>query len=135
VNAKLEARFEAAKELLNSLGIDATEKNLFHGTAATNIQPILQVRVPFLKHNLMLTIRLHTRMGFSFPESLEGSEKSMVRRVVSEYTLQRAPRPRWGIHSALHGCLCVAVRSYPTYPQRSLHPAVITGRSTNLGEY
>jgi hypothetical protein len=42
VNAKLEARFEAAKALLNSLGIDATEKNLFHGTAEANIQPILQ---------------------------------------------------------------------------------------------
>ncbi|KAJ7715434.1 hypothetical protein B0H14DRAFT_2303262, partial [Mycena olivaceomarginata] len=42
VNAKLEARFEAAKELLNSLGIDTTERNLFHGTAAANIQPILE---------------------------------------------------------------------------------------------
>ncbi|KAJ6530325.1 hypothetical protein B0H19DRAFT_1192840 [Mycena capillaripes] len=42
VNAKLEARFEAAKEVLNSFGIDTTEKNLFHGTAVTNIQPILQ---------------------------------------------------------------------------------------------
>ncbi|KAJ7842816.1 hypothetical protein B0H14DRAFT_3868759 [Mycena olivaceomarginata] len=42
VNANLEARFEAAKALLNSLGIDATEKNLFHGTAEANIQPILQ---------------------------------------------------------------------------------------------
>ncbi|KAJ7457364.1 hypothetical protein FB451DRAFT_1274699 [Mycena latifolia] len=42
VNAKLEARFEAAKEVLDSFGIDTTEKNLFHGTAATNIQPILK---------------------------------------------------------------------------------------------
>ncbi|KAJ6456640.1 hypothetical protein C8R47DRAFT_1165253 [Mycena vitilis] len=42
VNTKLEARFEAAKEALISLNIDATEKNLFHGTAETNIQPILQ---------------------------------------------------------------------------------------------
>ncbi|KAJ7450052.1 hypothetical protein B0H11DRAFT_2078265 [Mycena galericulata] len=42
VNAKLEARFEAAKEILNSRGIDTTEKNLFHGTAVANIQPILQ---------------------------------------------------------------------------------------------
>ncbi|KAJ6525020.1 hypothetical protein DFH09DRAFT_936959 [Mycena vulgaris] len=42
VNAKLEARFEAAKEVLNSFGIDTTEKNLFHGTAAANIQPILK---------------------------------------------------------------------------------------------
>ncbi|KAJ7888541.1 hypothetical protein B0H14DRAFT_3127184 [Mycena olivaceomarginata] len=42
VNANLEARFEAAKALLNSLGIDTTEKNLFHGTAEANIQPILQ---------------------------------------------------------------------------------------------
>ncbi|KAF7333477.1 ADP-ribosylation [Mycena venus] len=42
VNAKVEARFEKAKELLNSLGIDATEKNLFHGTAERNIQPIVQ---------------------------------------------------------------------------------------------
>ncbi|KAJ7666695.1 hypothetical protein DFH06DRAFT_1469903, partial [Mycena polygramma] len=42
VNAKLEARFEAAKETLVSLNIDATEINLFHGTAETNIQPILQ---------------------------------------------------------------------------------------------
>ncbi|KAJ7698699.1 hypothetical protein B0H17DRAFT_1050445 [Mycena rosella] len=42
VNAKLEARFEAAKETLSSLGIDTTERNLFHGTDATNIQPILR---------------------------------------------------------------------------------------------
>ncbi|KAF8198163.1 hypothetical protein K438DRAFT_1823950 [Mycena galopus ATCC 62051] len=42
VNAKLETRFEEAKELLNSLGIDTTERNLFHGTAAANIQPIVQ---------------------------------------------------------------------------------------------
>ncbi|KAJ7722662.1 hypothetical protein DFH07DRAFT_856748 [Mycena maculata] len=42
VNAKLEARFEAAKELLNSLGVDTTERNLFHGTAEKNIQPILE---------------------------------------------------------------------------------------------
>ncbi|KAJ6530327.1 hypothetical protein B0H19DRAFT_967921 [Mycena capillaripes] len=42
VNAKLEARFEAAKEVLSSFGIDTTERNLFHGTAATNIQPILK---------------------------------------------------------------------------------------------
>ncbi|KAJ7927097.1 hypothetical protein B0H13DRAFT_1861636 [Mycena leptocephala] len=42
VNVKLEARFEAAKELLASLGIDNSETNLFHGTAANNIQPILE---------------------------------------------------------------------------------------------
>ncbi|KAJ7123858.1 hypothetical protein C8R43DRAFT_899455 [Mycena crocata] len=42
VNAKLEARFEAAKAVLDSFGIDTTEKNLFHGTAATNIEPILK---------------------------------------------------------------------------------------------
>ncbi|KAJ7101394.1 hypothetical protein B0H15DRAFT_410554 [Mycena belliarum] len=42
VNAKLEARFEAAKATLNALGIDATERSLFHGTAAPNIQPILK---------------------------------------------------------------------------------------------
>ncbi|KAJ7026967.1 hypothetical protein C8F04DRAFT_1123805 [Mycena alexandri] len=42
VNAKLEARFEAAKATLMALGIDSTERNLFHGTAATNIQPILK---------------------------------------------------------------------------------------------
>ncbi|KAJ7102759.1 hypothetical protein C8R44DRAFT_808495 [Mycena epipterygia] len=42
VNAKLEARFEKAKEVLNSRGIDSTERNLFHGTAAANIQPILE---------------------------------------------------------------------------------------------
>ncbi|KAJ6627740.1 hypothetical protein B0H10DRAFT_1993890 [Mycena sp. CBHHK59/15] len=42
VNAKLEARFEAAKDLLNSLAIDTTERNLFHGTAAANIRPILE---------------------------------------------------------------------------------------------
>ncbi|KAJ7242347.1 hypothetical protein B0H12DRAFT_1132385 [Mycena haematopus] len=42
VNAKLETRFEEAKALLISLGIDATETNLFHGTAAANIQPIVQ---------------------------------------------------------------------------------------------
>ncbi|KAK7039311.1 ADP-ribosylation [Favolaschia claudopus] len=42
VNAKLEARFEAAKAQLVSLGIDATEMNLFHGTAEANIQPILE---------------------------------------------------------------------------------------------
>ncbi|KAJ7653386.1 hypothetical protein B0H17DRAFT_397295 [Mycena rosella] len=42
VNAKLESRFEAAKEVLNSFGIDTAEKNLFHGTAAANIQPILK---------------------------------------------------------------------------------------------
>jgi hypothetical protein len=43
VNAKLEARFKAAKATLDSFGIDSTERNLFHGTAATNIQPILKV--------------------------------------------------------------------------------------------
>ncbi|KAJ7918070.1 hypothetical protein B0H13DRAFT_2269276 [Mycena leptocephala] len=43
VNVKLEARFEAAKELLASLGIDNSETSLFHGTAANNIQPILEV--------------------------------------------------------------------------------------------
>ncbi|KAJ7439164.1 hypothetical protein B0H11DRAFT_2356419, partial [Mycena galericulata] len=42
VNVKLEARFEAAKELLASLGIDNSETSLFHGTAANNIQPILE---------------------------------------------------------------------------------------------
>ncbi|KAJ7933137.1 hypothetical protein B0H13DRAFT_2650567 [Mycena leptocephala] len=42
VNVKLEARFEAAKELLASLGIDNGETSLFHGTAANNIQPILE---------------------------------------------------------------------------------------------
>ncbi|KAJ7754099.1 hypothetical protein B0H16DRAFT_756663 [Mycena metata] len=42
VNAKLEARFEAAKATLMALGIDSTERNLFHGTADTNIQPILK---------------------------------------------------------------------------------------------
>ncbi|KAJ7693257.1 hypothetical protein B0H14DRAFT_2309307, partial [Mycena olivaceomarginata] len=42
VNVKLEARFEAAKELLASLGIDNSETNLFHGTAAHNFQPILE---------------------------------------------------------------------------------------------
>ncbi|KAF7340839.1 ADP-ribosylation [Mycena sanguinolenta] len=42
VNAKLETRFEEAKAHLNSLGIDTTERNLFHGTAAPNIQPIVQ---------------------------------------------------------------------------------------------
>ncbi|KAJ7495762.1 hypothetical protein B0H11DRAFT_2276749 [Mycena galericulata] len=42
VNVKLEARFEAAKELLASLGIDNSETSLFHGTAANNIQPILK---------------------------------------------------------------------------------------------
>ncbi|KAJ6456627.1 hypothetical protein C8R47DRAFT_1165204 [Mycena vitilis] len=42
VNAKLEARFEAAKETLNSLNIDATEKNLFHGTADGNVESILK---------------------------------------------------------------------------------------------
>ncbi|KAJ7641762.1 hypothetical protein FB45DRAFT_1125802 [Roridomyces roridus] len=40
--AKLEARFEAAKELLKSRGVDVTERNLFHGTAAANIKPILE---------------------------------------------------------------------------------------------
>ncbi|KAJ7850767.1 hypothetical protein B0H14DRAFT_3137543 [Mycena olivaceomarginata] len=42
VNVQLEARFEAAKELLASLGIDNSETNLFHGMAANNIQPILE---------------------------------------------------------------------------------------------
>ncbi|KAJ7791470.1 hypothetical protein B0H14DRAFT_3160845 [Mycena olivaceomarginata] len=42
VNVKLEARFEAAKELLASLGIDNSETSLFHGTAANSIQPILE---------------------------------------------------------------------------------------------
>ncbi|KAJ6510827.1 hypothetical protein C8R45DRAFT_965305 [Mycena sanguinolenta] len=42
VNAKLETRFEEAKAHLNSLGIDTTERNLFHGTAAPNIQLIVQ---------------------------------------------------------------------------------------------
>ncbi|KAJ7835207.1 hypothetical protein B0H14DRAFT_3461563 [Mycena olivaceomarginata] len=42
VNAKLEARFEAAKEVLNSLGIDTTEKNLFHGTKESNIEAIIK---------------------------------------------------------------------------------------------
>ncbi|KAJ6513651.1 hypothetical protein C8R47DRAFT_616839 [Mycena vitilis] len=42
VNAKLEARFEAAKELLESLNIDTTERSLFHGTADANIEPILK---------------------------------------------------------------------------------------------
>ncbi|KAJ7279299.1 hypothetical protein C8J57DRAFT_1125126 [Mycena rebaudengoi] len=42
VNANLEARFEKAKETLMALGIDTTERNLFHGTAATNIEPILK---------------------------------------------------------------------------------------------
>ncbi|KAJ7187182.1 hypothetical protein C8R46DRAFT_1184871 [Mycena filopes] len=42
VNATLETRFEAAKETLDSHGIDSTEQNLFHGTAATNIQSILE---------------------------------------------------------------------------------------------
>ncbi|KAJ7835197.1 hypothetical protein B0H14DRAFT_2514480 [Mycena olivaceomarginata] len=42
VNVKLEARFEAAKELLASLGIDNSERSLFHGTAANSIQPILE---------------------------------------------------------------------------------------------
>ncbi|KAJ7123869.1 hypothetical protein C8R43DRAFT_864133, partial [Mycena crocata] len=41
-NSKLEARFEAAKEVLKSFGIDASERNLFHGTAEKNIQPILE---------------------------------------------------------------------------------------------
>ncbi|KAJ7829074.1 hypothetical protein B0H14DRAFT_3144080 [Mycena olivaceomarginata] len=45
VNVKLEARFEAAKELLASLGIDNSETSLFHGTAANRIQPILEGRV------------------------------------------------------------------------------------------
>ncbi|KAJ7679792.1 hypothetical protein B0H14DRAFT_3177562 [Mycena olivaceomarginata] len=43
VNVKLEVRFEAAKELLASLGIDNSETSLFHSTAANNIQPILEV--------------------------------------------------------------------------------------------
>ncbi|KAJ7670193.1 hypothetical protein DFH06DRAFT_1468823 [Mycena polygramma] len=42
VNAKLEARFEAAKEILESLNIDTTERSLFHGTADANIEPILK---------------------------------------------------------------------------------------------
>ncbi|KAJ7666703.1 hypothetical protein DFH06DRAFT_1469910 [Mycena polygramma] len=42
VNAKLEARFEAAKETLTSLNIDSTEKNLFHGTADANVESILK---------------------------------------------------------------------------------------------
>ncbi|KAJ7772758.1 hypothetical protein B0H14DRAFT_3894679 [Mycena olivaceomarginata] len=42
VNVKFEARFEAAKELLASLGIDNSETSLFHGTAANSIQPILE---------------------------------------------------------------------------------------------
>ncbi|KAJ7754087.1 hypothetical protein B0H16DRAFT_1459177 [Mycena metata] len=41
-DVKLETRFEAAKKILNSHGIDSTERNLFHGTAETNIQPILE---------------------------------------------------------------------------------------------
>ncbi|KAJ7877754.1 hypothetical protein B0H14DRAFT_3858955, partial [Mycena olivaceomarginata] len=42
VNVKLEARFEAAKELLASLGTDNSETSLFHGTATNSIQPILE---------------------------------------------------------------------------------------------
>lgn len=52
MNVKLEARFEAAKELLASLGIDNSETNLFHGTAANNIQPILEVREPNMNHTV-----------------------------------------------------------------------------------
>ncbi|KAJ7901452.1 hypothetical protein B0H13DRAFT_2336025 [Mycena leptocephala] len=46
VDAKLEARFEVAKEALNSFAIDTIERNLFHGTAAENIGLILKVRQP-----------------------------------------------------------------------------------------
>lgn len=46
VNAKLEARFEAAKEVLNSFGIDTTERNLFHGTREPNVDAIIRVREP-----------------------------------------------------------------------------------------
>ncbi|KAJ7875170.1 hypothetical protein B0H14DRAFT_3437357 [Mycena olivaceomarginata] len=42
VDAKLEARFEVAKEALNSSAIDTIERNLFHGTAAENIGLILK---------------------------------------------------------------------------------------------
>ncbi|KAJ7934006.1 hypothetical protein B0H13DRAFT_1561611, partial [Mycena leptocephala] len=42
VNAKLEARFEAAKKVLNSFGIDTTERNLFHGTREPNVDAIIK---------------------------------------------------------------------------------------------
>lgn len=45
VNAKLESRLEKAKELLAERGIPTDERTMFHGTAAQNIQPILQVRL------------------------------------------------------------------------------------------
>ncbi|KAJ7934926.1 hypothetical protein B0H13DRAFT_1854634 [Mycena leptocephala] len=38
-----EARFEVAKEALNSFAIDTIERNLFHGTAAENIGLILKI--------------------------------------------------------------------------------------------
>lgn len=50
VNQKLETRFETAKSCLANLGIDVTERNLFHGTAEQNIQPILEVRAPSQLH-------------------------------------------------------------------------------------